>query len=390
MVLSAFMHRNTLFEICNRWLSNDLHPDDALQITKIIAFDGFAAWHTLLRLYDRINAVLHHPGRVTSYDIASKKDLKDYFGRVANPASVEIRALIDEYRRTPEFFFTGSPIVGRVGLDADNHLVSICRIKRIRRIAEKASRYAAAAVFERVVAAARRIDGAVGRNGLDPGQIPADVLLAAEKNVMEAIRRNGLRLPREPMTIKDVLGIKVIDSRMDEQRFEAAVEDHAIARIVGKKRHSGRYNAVHYVLELEVDPDDILRSLQAGQLDRSLSKRGLNHGNHLETFQAFMQSGDPTIQVDAILTSFPELVHSEIGRSMHEVRITRQRQESAVYGNIPTNIEFIIEYLFAVAMSPTTQVGEIPIKLWGRYLPDALSYNVRNLYQIKEFTLVSV
>ena len=43
MYISAFLHRDELFNITNRWLSNSLEPEDPLRITKIIAYDSFAA-----------------------------------------------------------------------------------------------------------------------------------------------------------------------------------------------------------------------------------------------------------------------------------------------------------------------------------------------------------
>jgi hypothetical protein len=48
MYLSAYTHRRQLLQITERWLSNQLAPDDALQITRIITYDSFIAWHTLV------------------------------------------------------------------------------------------------------------------------------------------------------------------------------------------------------------------------------------------------------------------------------------------------------------------------------------------------------
>jgi hypothetical protein len=73
---------------------------------------------------------------------------------------------------------------------------------------------------------------------------------------------------------------------------------------------------------------------------------------------------------------------------MHETRIVRQRRLQDGCGNITTNIEYIIEFLLAVGMSPATRIDEIPIKIWGRYLPDTLSNEIRKLYQLPEYTIV--
>jgi hypothetical protein len=49
-------------------------------------------------------------------------------------------------------------------------------------------------------------------------------------------------------------------------------------------------------------------------------------------------------------------------------------------GYIPMNVEFLIEYLFAAGLSPQTHIEQLPVKLWGRYLPDTISYHIRRLY----------
>ena len=59
----------------------------------------------------------------------------------------EIESLILEYKKRPEFFYIGSPIGGHVYQNSQYGVISICRLKRIKRISEKASRYAAEIVF---------------------------------------------------------------------------------------------------------------------------------------------------------------------------------------------------------------------------------------------------
>ena len=108
-----------------------------------------------------------------------------------------------------------------------------------------------------------------------------------------------------------------------------------------------------------------------------------------EEFSRFITSGQKAIHLELIFTTFEDLLESEIGRSMHESRIFQQRLQQRLYGNIPVNIEYIIEYLFAVGMGPTSQVTEIPIKLWGRYLPDSIGYHIRKLYQMPESSLIN-
>ena len=69
---------------------------------------------------------------------------------------------------------------------------------------------------------------------------------------------------------------------------------------------------------------------------------------------------------------------------IHEERITAQRNRKVYRGYIPMNVEFLIEYLFAVALSPKSRIDRLPVKLWGRYLPDTISYHIRQLYYLSE------
>jgi hypothetical protein len=51
------------------------------------------------------------------------------------------------------------------------------------------------------------------------------------------------------------------------------------------------------------------------------------------------------------------------------------------------NVEFLIEYLFAVGVSPQIQIDSLPIKLWGRYLPDTVIDQIRALYKMPDCEL---
>ena len=53
-------------------------------------------------------------------------------------------------------------------------------------------------------------------------------------------------------------------------------------------------------------------------------------------------------------------------------------------------MEYIIEYLLAIALSPVVSIDEIPIKIWGRYLPESLSHNIRKLHNMSEYSLIEI
>jgi hypothetical protein len=389
MYLTAFLHRDELFDITNRWISNKLEPEDPLQITRIITYDSFSAWETLLLFTDDLLQNLTD-APVLRKKISYKKDLKDFLCHTQNQKSDRVKLLIREYVKMSEFYYIGSPLAGYICHNSLSQILSICRFKRVKRIAEKASRYASMYIFDKVQTIAHELSKDGTRTPPFAKQIPDEILIMAEKRIMENVKDNGVKLPVQRMTIKDVLGIKVIDNDFGENKLESAITRSIGSRIVEKERHSGIYNAVHYVVELKVDFDHLIRKFANSSINIGCEKKGLPAEGLHEDFSKFVATGADTVHVDLIFTSFEELVESEIGRSMHENRIFEQRKQNTVLGNIPINIEYIIEYLIAVGLSPTIDIKEIPIKIWGRYLPDTLSDRIRKLHQIPEYSMIGL
>ncbi|MCP4687078.1 MAG: hypothetical protein GY859_03450 [Desulfobacterales bacterium] len=390
MYLAAFSHRDELFDIANRWLSDKLDPGDPLRIKRIVAYDSFAAWESLLLFTDKLARRLTGDAPYIKKKIVRKKDLKDFICRARGPATERVKHLIDEYRRTPEFFYIGAPMTGYIYHDSDDRMLGLCRFKRVKRIAEKASRYASMHVFEKVSEMARRISETEPPSLSSTEPTRDEIFEEAEKRVMIDVKNNGVRFPVEPMTIQDILGVKVIGGRCGEETVEAAISEPGRAKIVEKERHTGKYNAVHYGVEVTVDRDHLIRRFKTTGKKKDFVKKGLPAEGQDEDFARFIAAGADTVFVDVILTTFEELVESEIGRSMHETRIFEQRRQNRIYGNIPLNIEYIIEYLIAVGLSPTVRIDEIPIKIWGRYLPDTLSDRIRKLYRMPKYSMIGV
>jgi hypothetical protein len=386
MYITAFPHRDELFDITNRWLSNTLEPDDPIRITRIINYDSFTAWETMLRFISNLNRHIS-PGKIFKKSVTVKKELKDFICNATGTASDRIRRLVQEYRAMPEYYYVGSPVAGFIFYDADNRIVSTCRLKRAKRIAEKTSRYASMHITRKIRETAESLWRDSGGNPV-AGALPNDILVQAEKRLMTTIRERGFTLPKEIMAIKDVMGIKIIRNGVTEETLESIIDGLPDVDIIEKETHSGNYNAVHYILELTVNRQRVVKSFRGLKNRTLLNNRGLRNANIVEDFTTFAQSGADKVQLDLILTTFGELIESEIGRSMHEARIFTQRQHQNSFGNIPINIEYLIEYLIAVGLSPVVHVDEIPIKLWGRYLPDTLSYRIRSLYDMPGYSIV--
>lgn len=386
MYISAYTHRRQLLQITERWLSNQPAPDDALQITRIITYDSFIAWHTLVDFVQALTGRLNNT-KIRTLALYCKKGLKDFITATCHSRSPRAAELIADYRRLPEYYYVGSPMTGYLFHDPAGRVLSLCRFKRTKRIAEKASRYAALHMRERLKRQSEKMlleTTAAAARDVDPVVIERK----AEETLMATIRDGGLRLPRLEMKIRDVVGAKFIDWGFGPSGLEAAMEGLPGLRILEKEIHRGVYNAVHYTIGLQIKTDPVITAFAASPHRQTCRRRGLASGDGTSDFEAFIQDGAPELSLDLILTTYEELLESEIGRSMHEARIFRQRQEESLFGNIPANIGYIIEYLLAVGLSPVTQIDDIPIKLWGRYLPDTPGYCIRKLYGIPEYTLV--
>jgi hypothetical protein len=103
--------------------------------------------------------------------------------------------------------------------------------------------------------------------------------------------------------------------------------------------------------------------------------------------EPFLEGSKPTLKMELILATFADMVESELGNSLHEERIIAQRDNKVYRGYIPMNVEFLIEYLFAVGVSPQIHIDRLPIKLWGRYLPDTVIDQIRALYKMPDCEL---
>lgn len=101
-----------------------------------------------------------------------------------------------------------------------------------------------------------------------------------------------------------------------------------------------------------------------------------------EHFRQFVIQGEEYVHIEVIVCNYQEMLESEIGRCMHEDRIIQQRLTQQYNGQLARNIEFLIAYLFAFAASDRKELGELPIRLWDRYLPDYFDEVLMGLYDM--------
>jgi len=374
-----------------RWLCDQLHLGDAERLTKILICDGFVLGETLKNLSRLLLDVIG----VHSFEtrrVHWKGELRELMCKSLPATNGRMQALFALYSGNPEFFYVETPVNGFACIGADGQLLAMYRVKRPKRIAEKANRYIANWIFGQVQDKARRMAemraeklGIQLQSLLTPEEDMALEFIAAEDNISRGFRDASINLDKSALTINDIGGIKIILDEDRQMLLEEILGRHDSIRIVEKEEHQGAYRAKNFILEISWDPEQVCGSYRDSQAWRRYVNRGIEPGELQKGLEPWFQNADPTIRVEMILSTFPNMVESELGVSIHEERVASQRDHRVYRGYVPMNVEFLVEYLFAVGLSPRITIERLPIKLWGRYLPDSIGYHIRQLYCVPEF-----
>ena len=386
MYLSSFIHRNDLFDIAERWLLGRLEPDDGLRITQILICDGFVLGQTLEAivrvLLETVQGEIFKQKR-----IQFKGQLRDAICTSPLDGNARIHELVNLYTTNPEFFYREAPINGSIYIDGDNRLLGLYRIKRPRRIAEKANRYVANWIFQLVQNRAKEMAGERAKdlnipleNLITPQKLMDSEFVMAEKDIAKMFKDNNIRLDRSALQIHDVGGIKIVASSEKLSLLERALSEQPNMRVNERESFSGNYQATSLVIEVVWDTEYVCRRYMDSRAWRKYLNRGLSETDLKKGLEPLLERAEPTLKFELILSTFPDMVESELGNSLHEERIVAQRDNKLYRGYIPMNVEFLLEYLLAVGVSPHTHIEKLPIKIWGRYLPDTVIDHIRALY----------
>jgi hypothetical protein len=387
--LTGLMHRDELFDITLRWLNDELHEDDGRIISEIFLYESAVSTSEvldlMLRFFQRLYGVGLAVERVQHKHILRERLIQ------CNPTPTErVDTLAREYLSNPEFFFPRLPVDAVLLFAPEQRLVSISRIKRMARVAEKASFRMADALAGKVRGEAEKL-AALRASALG---LPLASMISTEPEmkqdfvVAELAIANGFRnravaLERSALAINDIIGFKIIGEQEELDRAQAELAQEPGVTIVESQKHTGRYNATNLQVDIELPPvGQLVDDLR--DLDWSIAaQRGLDPTEVRRNFPTFVEQGARSVRTEVILTTYPELLESELGRSLHELRILTLRERNSYSGPIAENARYLIEYLLAVAYAPTVHVPELPIKMWGRYLPETLAGAMRSLYGIE-------
>jgi len=391
--LTSFIHRDQLFDIAQRWFCGRLNPDDAFRLTQILICDGFVLAETLETVaQDLLQRICHEP--IQQKRIHLKGELREAICRGAGAGTERAQELFEQYWKNPDFYYREAPIDGVMCLEGERKLVGLYRVKRARRIAEKANRKIANWIFSVVQKKALQMASErAKRFGVPleflftPESEMAGEFIDAEKAICQGFLDGSLKFDRDALTIHDVGGIKIIADDGQLLALENSLYHDPNLQVLSRESFHGSYRARSLIVECPWDAEQVFRKYRDGGCWERYLNRGIPESDLVKGLESHVRDPKHKINVEVMLSTFPDLVESELGDSIHEERILAQRDSRIYQGYIPMNVEFLLEYLFAVGFSPQIRIDRLPIKLSGRYLPDTLISYVRRLYQLPEHDL---
>ena len=394
ITINSFLHREEFSDIIRRWMYDEARPSDADLITRLVHFNHVYV-SRYLDLFSRlVFGELHHH-EFSACPIRVKGELKDALVKTPAYRNERIDELIRDYRQNPGRFYRETPFHGTLYFSNRScgrvEYIGASRIKRSRRLAEKSARRIIDRLFDKIKQHADKLaDDRAQLLG-----IPRECLLTAPEGMVEEFLEAENRLLQQfrdkssteagtkgDLAINDVAGMKVILEEGKRGELTALLDRLPDCEILEEEDHSGRYNATNLTVRFRPPRDEIAaRPLGQGLID-AMGERGYSSDEANRAFVGFVRSGEEDVLLEIILSTYQELLESEIGRSIHEDRIIEQRLCQQYRGPLAVNIQSLLEYLFIFPASRQRELGELPIKLWNRYLPDTLDEILRQLFRI--------
>ncbi len=391
ITISSFLHRNDLKDLIQRWMYGDVHLSDADLITRLVHFNNVYL-SRYLKIFSRNVLQELHKCELQCRPAYTKGDLKDMI--VSNPPyhNPRIDKLIADYHAEPERFYRETPfhamLFFKKGDSVEEYLGS-SRKKRVHRMAEKAARRIIDWIFDAIKKRADLLaDDRARMLGIPRDQLTTsqeemiEEFLKAENRLLEDFKQKREIHDVEEMRINDVAGMKVILEDVRQGDLLSVLQDMEGCEIIEEERHRGRYNATNLLIRYSPPREEILSRPLSYKIIDVMRARGLGPDDCNGEFAEFVRSGEDHIYLEIIVYDYGEMLESEIGRCMHEDRIIEQRLRQPYNGHLANNIEYLMEYIFVFPYSPQQEIGELPIKLWNRYLPDYFDEVVRRLYSI--------
>jgi len=392
ITINSFLHREVLSDIIRRWMYDEARPSDADLITRLVHFNHIFVARYLDLFAGQIFRGLH-PGALSSRSVQVKGDLKDALVFSPPYRNERIEELIRDYHRNPGRYYRETPFHGTLYFTWRNGFsayVGSSRIKRFRRLAEKSARRIIDRIFDTIKRHAETLaDERARLLGIPRERLlttPADMteeFLRAENRLLDDLRdKRPIAGDGEVLVINDVAGVKVIQEAPEQRKLMTLLDQMPGCEVVEEEVHAGRYNATNLIVRFRPPREEILtRPLGPGILN-IMQARGFSPYEANQSFAEFVRSGEEDVLVEIIVSNYQEMLESEIGLCIHEDRIIEQRLRQQYRGPLARNIQCLLEYLFAFPASHRRELGELPIKIWNRYLPDYFDEILKQLFRI--------
>jgi hypothetical protein len=392
ITINSFLHREVLSDIIRRWMYDEARPSDADLITRLVHFNHVFVSRYLDLFAERIFGEFHPEG-ISSRPVWNKGDLKDALVKDPPYHNERIDELIGDYHRNPGRFYQETPFHGTLYFTRRNGFaayIGSSRIKRVRRLAEKSARRIIDRIFDQIKRHADTLADERARLQGIPREMlltaPADMteeFLIAEKRLLnDLLEKRPIAGAGEILAINDVAGVKIVLETPEQPKLIELLGRFPDSDIVEEERHAGRYNATNLLIRFRPPREEILaRSLGSGILN-VMQRRGFPPGEANRSFTEFVRSGEEDVLLEIIFSDYQEMLESEIGRCIHEDRVIEQRLCQQYRGPLARNIQYLLEYLFAFPASHQQELGELPIKIWNRYLPDYFDEILKQLFRI--------
>ena len=388
MHLTSITHRKQMFELATRWFGDTPRPGDGRFLTQVFTYENLITAGMVRALLTGIKDAVH-PQPIRLLRLRSKDELRDAIVQACLDPTPREADLFRQYRQRPEEFFPGTPSDVVLGLRGDGSILGMARIKRLQRMAEKCSRRVAdrlaGAINDRATAVALRRAETYGiplRQLLSSKTEMAEDFAQAERIVSRTFRDGVLVFQPEDLRIDDGIGFKFVGTPEEMVSIEQAIRSHPSVSGVQREEHRGLYNDVNLLVDLTLPKAEQIIDLERGRDWSCLAGRGLTAAELAKGFPDYVLGGERSFRAEVILTTRADLVESEFGSAIHEARIIEQRQGSPYAGRIASNASFIITHMLMLALSPTIDMPELPVKMWGRYLPDVYAAAIWKLWGI--------
>jgi len=389
ILLGSFLHRRELAEIIGRSLEDRPSPEDARNLKIIVNFNSYIVRHYSNTFADQFfHDILGEEAQ--SFPAKTKGVLKDLI--VQNPpfTNPRIEEIITRYHKFPEDFYRETPFEGQVYVVGDPpKYVGSRRIKRVRRIAEKCARRIIDYMMEQIRQRADELaTERASRLGIPKERLitPPDQMiqeyLHAERRVLKSIR-DGLFVAAMPQFyIDDIVGFRALVDAGTGEKVDEILRNCSNLSLVDAKEFSGKFNARNMVFAYRVEKDKLIENPPNEATCKVLISRGVAESQEgiLNLYREFVRTGEEHVRFEILLNDYQELLESEIGKSMHEEHIRAQREKAEYETRLAANVEALMIFLFAYALSGESDWKELPIKLRGTYLPDYYESVLRALY----------